>query len=287
MCKSGIILFYLLLCNLNIIFSQVAQNDLKVTYIANEGFLLETASNKILIDALFSEGYGAFQVPSKELTELIIAAETPFDSINLYLLTHYHKDHCDPELINKYLSKHKKVRFVTSKPSIVFIDGNCFGFIAKKKQFLMKTPELNQSISVDIDNIFVKACGMKHLSMYKNDIDLEELMFNVAYFFEVDGIRVFHSGDIEMNDYQNYLAENNKIDPVDIAFLYYNMLKNGNSDLEFIRKTLKPKHIVLMHVPLKKVDEIAEKTKELKNVFPNIYFFRNSMESTTIRLRKI
>lgn len=283
--RLAFIIFYLTICSLNTLFCQVKPNDLKITYIANEGFLLETINHKILIDALFSEGYGAFHVPDKDLNDKILKAESPFDNVSLYMLTHYHKDHCDPELINKYLSKHKTIPLVASMPSIVYIDGNCFGFIAKKEQFRVLTPKPNKTLSIRVGDIPVKAYAIKHLSMYKNDVDLEELMFNVAYQFEMDGIKIFHSGDIEMNTFKDFLSANrDKTYKVDIAFLYYNLFKAGKSDMELLIKKLQPKYIVLMHIPIKKMEEIAEKTELLKKTFPNILFFRNSMETANINL---
>ncbi len=271
--------------NLNITYSQASHNNLQITNIANEGFLLESSTHKVLIDALFSDGYGAFPVPPKEVTDKIMNSTAPFDNISLYLLTHYHKDHCDPILINEYLSKYKNIPFVTSKPSIVFIDGTCFGFIGKKKQFKIITPEINHSISETIQSIPVQVIGLKHLSFYRDSIDLEETMFNVSFLFEMDGIKIFHSGDIELNAIQDYISKNNKlVDSVDVAFLYYNLLKSGESDLDYILKTINPKYIVLMHIPPGKNEEWSKKAELLKKKFPNIMFFKNSMDSITVTI---
>jgi L-ascorbate metabolism protein UlaG (beta-lactamase superfamily) len=280
-----IIFVYWLGCSLNLSYAQVAHNNLKIINIGNEGFLLESTNHKLLVDALYTYGYELFAVPPKEITCKIMDAKAPFDSISLLLLTHYHKDHCDPVLINEYLSRYKNIPFVTNKPSIVFIDGNCFGFIGKKKQFRVMTPELNQSITETIHNIPVKAFGLKHLSFYRDSIDLEENMFNTSFLFDMDGIRIFHSGDIEMDAFYGYLAGNKKwTDPVDVAFLYYNLLNSGEQDLAYIVKMLNPKYIVLMHLPPRMYDEWMLKIIPLKKKFPNIILFKDPMDSTTICL---
>lgn len=281
--RSAALMIYLLLFDLGICFSQVANRDLKITYLANEGFLLASSKHKVLIDALFSNGYGAFAVPPKEVTDNIINAKAPFDSIDLYLLTHYHYDHCDPVLINQYLSRHKSIPFVTSKPSIVFIDGSCFGFNAKKKQFQVITPELNQSISKIINDVPVKVFGLKHLSYFRDSVDLEENMYNVSYLMDLDGIKIFHSGDIEKNAFQLYLKQNKKWkDQVDVAFLYKGLLESGEADLEFILNTLHPKYIVVMHVKPNEYEEWDIKVSKLKTKFPNILFLKKPMDSEII-----
>jgi L-ascorbate metabolism protein UlaG (beta-lactamase superfamily) len=283
-----IIFFYLLFYNLSSIYSQVPPNDLQITYISNEGFLLRSSTQKVLIDALFTNGYGLWSVPSKEVTSEIMDAKAPFDNINLYLLTHYHGDHCDPVLINDYLSKHKNIPFVASRPSIVFIDGSCFGFDLLKKQFNEMTPEVNQSISKTINNIPVKAFGLKHLSFYIDSIDVEENMFNVSFLFQMDGIKIFHSGDIMKNAFQDYLAKNNKwTDTIDVAFLCYVLFDSGASDLDYIKTTINPKYIVLTHIPPSKIVEWTAKVEQLKARFPNIIFFKNSMDSQTINIANI
>jgi L-ascorbate metabolism protein UlaG (beta-lactamase superfamily) len=191
-------------------------------------------------------------------------------------------------LINEYLSKHKNIPFVTSRPTIIFIDGTCFGFNLLKKQYYEITPEINQSISRTINNIPVKVFGLKHLSFYKDSIDVEENMFNVSFFFEIDGIKIFHSGDIMKNALQDYLASNKKwIDTIDVAFLYYGLFDSGASDLDYIMKTLNPKYIVLMHIPPNKIDEWTVKIEQLKTRFPNIMFFKNPMDSQTIDIANI
>ena len=283
-----ITIFNLTICNLIPIYSQVPHNNLKITYIANEGFLFTSSTKKVLIDALFTVGYGAFPVPSQETLSKIKDANAPFDSISLYMLTHYHKDHCDPVLVYDYLKKNKELPLVTNKPSIVFINGNCFDFILLKKQFNELTPEINQSISKTINNIPVKAFGIKHLSMYKNGIDMEENMFNSSYLFEMDGINVFHSGDIKITDFQDYILKNEKwTDKVDVACLYYDLFNSGVEDLNYILKTLNPKYIVIMHVPLKKIESTMLKIEELKNRYPNILFFKNSLDTEMINFTNI
>ena len=280
-----VILIYLIVGTISPVYSQIAHNNLQITNIANEGFLLTSSSKKVLIDALFTNGFGALAVPPKNILDEIMDAKAPFDSINLYLLTHYHFDHCDPVLIKNYLTKHKDIPFVTNKPAVVFIDGTCFGFIRLKKQFNVLTPEANQSISNTINNIPVKAFGFKHLSFYIDSINVEENMFNSSYLFEMDGIKIFHSGDIKKDAIQDYLAKNNKwTDTIDVAFLYFELFESGVPDLEYILNTLHPKHIIVMHVPLNLINEWAVKIDKLKETFPNITLFKNPMDSQTISI---
>lgn len=256
---------------------------MQVTYIANEGFMLKTIHHKVLIDALFSDGYGYFAHPTNDVTTKMQNATAPFDSIDLCFLTHYHKDHSDSKLIKEYLSKYPFVKLITTRPSLVFIDGEQFGFIKLKKQFCEITPEINKSISQTINNVFVKVLGLKHMSFYQDGYNLEEYMTNAGFYINMDGISVFHSGDTKMDNFKDYIAKSELWkDSVDIAFVYYELLNEGKTDLDFLRKTLNPKYIIVMHVPPNIYDEWAAKVRQLQQTFPNIILFKNILENKKI-----
>ena len=62
--------------------------QLKVTYIANEGFLISSANKKVLIDALFGSGYSHYLTPSEEIHKKMVNAQPPFNDVDLVLVIH-------------------------------------------------------------------------------------------------------------------------------------------------------------------------------------------------------
>jgi L-ascorbate metabolism protein UlaG (beta-lactamase superfamily) len=246
--------------------------------------MLKTLHHKILIDALFTYGYDYFTCPSNETTKQILSATAPFDSVDLCFLTHYHKDHSDSKLMREYLSKYPSIKLVTTRPSLVFIDGEQFGFIKLKKQFCEITPETNKSISKTINDIPVKILGLKHMSFFQDGYDLEEYMVNVGFYINLDGLRIFHSGDTKMDNLKDYVSANDSWkDPVDVAFVYYELLNDGKPALEYLVKTLNPKYIVVMHVPQSLYEDWSNKVGQLKPVFPNIILFKDVLEKQIIK----
>lgn len=258
---------------------------LDITYIANEGFLLQSDHHKVLIDALFDESYGVFAVPDKAVLQNIQQSVAPFDSIDALFLTHYHKDHCNPVLINQYLAKHPATPLVTSKPSLVFIDGDCFGFVTKQTQFREMTPAANQSVSKPVAGMAVTAYGLKHLTYLRNGIDLEQYMFNISFLIDMDGIKVFHSGDIMPDAFSRYLTLHKgwKLH-TDVAFLYYKMLEADPKELKLVLDVLRPRYIVPMHIPPAEIAQWQAKLPELKKQFPGIIFFGQPMEKETLTI---
>lgn len=281
--KIRILVIFLLISDIILIIPQSKPKELRITYIANEGFLLATSHKKVIVDALFSDGYGFFAVPSKTLIDSIEKAIPPFDNIDMYLLTHYHKDHCDPALLVNYLERQKNIPLVCSKPSLDFIESKAGISNVMKEQIIEETPLMNQSISSTLNGMPLKIFSLKHLSFYKNGVDIDSGMHNISFLLNMDGIRIFHSGDIMKNALQLYIDQNKKwTDSIDVAFLYYQLLDSGESDTDYVIKMLNPKYIVLMHIPPSFLAEWAKKIDQLKMKYPNIIFFKNSMDSQTL-----
>ena len=63
--KKSRVLSFVLMFLLNYLYIH-AQNTVEVTYIANEGFFLSGGNKNVLIDAMFSEDYNQFHVPSAD-----------------------------------------------------------------------------------------------------------------------------------------------------------------------------------------------------------------------------
>jgi L-ascorbate metabolism protein UlaG (beta-lactamase superfamily) len=180
------------------------------------------------------------------------------------------------------------VSFVASKPAISFINGVCYDFILLKKQFCELTPEVNRNVAANINGIQVKAFGLRHNAYYRNGIDMNESMLNVSFLFEMDGISIFHSGDIKTDALQGYLTYNSKwTDRIDVALLSYGLFESDEKDLDLIVSTLHPLYIVVMHVPAENIKTSEAKIEKLKSTFPDIVFLKNRMESKTLIIKEI
>ena len=264
-------------------FSFAQTKKLNVTLIANEGFLISSASKTVLIDALFSYGYNYFQIPDKNSIEDILNGKPPFDKINLNMITHGHGDHMDANLVDKFLQVRKDVPVICSGHTIDTLKKYLGATFSPGKNVYEVTPALNNSIQKDIDGIPVEAIALQHLSNMKNGVDMNAGSNNISFLFDMDGIKVFHSGDIMKNAFESYFAEGKKWErKCDIAFLFYGLFANGEADLDYILKILNPKAIVVTHVPPRKYDEWLKKCDELRKVLPGIYLFKDQMESKSI-----
>ena len=76
---------------------------LELRYIANEGVLLSSGNQKVLVDALFSKPHPDYNAPAKTTLKKILAGQPPFDNVTLVLVTHNHRDHFEASLAAKFL----------------------------------------------------------------------------------------------------------------------------------------------------------------------------------------
>lgn len=83
------------------------------------------------------------------------------------------------------------------------------------------TPEINKSTTQTIDGVTANALGLKQMSYIGDGVDIEKHMKNIGFYINMDGARIFHSGDIKMDNFEDYMAQSGKWkDPVDVALLY-------------------------------------------------------------------
>lgn len=246
--------------------------SLKITYIANEGFLIELSDKKILIDTLFTESSkwpGVYIVPSDQLLDKMETAKNPFNDLDLILATHNHWDHFNPQSVIRCL-KHNPNSFFISTPQAI-------DDMKKESEEFNKIRE--QVVGIDID-------WLSSTDMKINDIELKIIrthhsahhieIQNHVYLINFGGKRIFHEGDSD-GKIETYQQLNLKNEEIDIAFVHDWFLWKPQGQT-ILREYIRPKHIILMHTFKSEVDNVEKKVNELKNIFPETTFFKTSME---------
>ena len=68
--------------------SAVGDPPITITYTGNEGFLIQVADRKVLVDSLYREGVEGYVAPSRDEVEKREGGAPPFDGVTLALATH-------------------------------------------------------------------------------------------------------------------------------------------------------------------------------------------------------
>jgi ankyrin repeat protein len=264
------------------------KSEIKVTYIANMGVLISSASKNILIDALFDEGYDTYPTTPKNIVSKINKFEAPFNSIDLILVTHSDGDHFSAPMIAEYLSINKTVKVLCSNITSSALK-KCAGYNVDTSRVVGITPELFNSIDTLLNDIKVKVLRLRH-----GDRDGKEE--NVGFIVDMDGVIVFHSGD-SGSDVQRGLAVSviQEFDSIgiegmkiDLAILNRGFLWGSSaSGVQIIENYLKPKHIILTHFSENNKDDewepVDQTIKKNEGILPELTIFKWSMQNIIIR----
>jgi len=94
-------------------------STVRLTYIANEGFLIEVDNKKVLIDALFGEEPSSFcDNPTQKALEDMLKGKGEFEDIDLVAVTHKHRDHFYAPFVAGHLNANPAGRFISCGQSV-------------------------------------------------------------------------------------------------------------------------------------------------------------------------
>ena len=103
--------------------------DPAVTYIANEGFLIECGGASVLVDAIFTESWGTYATPLPEVLAAMRGAEGPFAKIKLVLITHSHPDHFRVDYVLEFMQHNERAALIAPGDATAATAGECKAFI--------------------------------------------------------------------------------------------------------------------------------------------------------------
>ncbi|MCB0278892.1 MAG: MBL fold metallo-hydrolase, partial [Calditrichaeota bacterium] len=218
----------------------VSQDSLEITYFANEGIVINTANQLIVIDGLFREGvdYGYEKVPASELSR-IETGRAPYNQKMLILVSHIHADHFDPQSVAAALLNNENARLYSSSQVI----SSVYSYLEKSqfsKRIIDITPQLYQSKKVDFSEFEIVFHRMRH--GYSKNYQIE----NIAHLINFKKISLLHIGDADMIPENFNRLKINK-DQQLVAFLpgWYMTNNQGNS---LIDQYINTKQLIAVHV---------------------------------------
>ena len=263
-----------------------SQKECKITYISNEGFLIEIEGAKVIIDALFDKINGDWcDSPSEEIIETMRKSERPFDNIDIIAITHKHSDHFNESIVvNHLLSNPKGIVLCPKQVGEILINNPSYEKF--KDRIISLTPKMFCDTTIMVSNIPIRILRLEHSHNMIDDsisgtkINKHQNIENVGYVFNIDGIKIFHCGDtnpLNMEEYSIFSLDKEEIDIAFLERLFYAFGEQGN---EVINKYIKPKNIIVMHINPNNMSLYADYFKEQKE----IKIFNKKMESTILNV---
>jgi len=163
------------------------------------------------------------------------------------------------------------------------------GLTADTSRIVGITPELCNSTDTLVDDINVKVLRLRHSG---RDGQNE----NLGFVIEIDGVKVFHSGDsggkfrqgaafTEIQEYDSIGIEEME---VDLAILNRSFLWNSDRPgLQILKDQMKPKHIILTHFSENNKqgewEPVDQAIKENEVILPEITVFKWQMQEIIVQ----
>jgi L-ascorbate metabolism protein UlaG (beta-lactamase superfamily) len=262
----------------------------KVTYIANEGFLIETRSGKILCDALFGgfEGNWCDQ-PSAETIEKMKNAEGLFQDIGVITVSHPHTDHFNPEILVAHVLHNPKVRvFCPRQVEEILAKNPAYEKI--KSNITAVTPPAGQDETVTDGALRIRILRLDHGPYFEVDektkerVNLHRNVENLAYVFETAGLRMLHTGDAGPSSGASLQGYGLTDKPLDLAFLDRTFCTAAG--LEIIEKYIRPDALVYMHIKPGDALKFRGCIDPARATAPPLFVFEKPMDSRVFSKRK-
>ncbi len=244
------------------------KSSVKVTYIANEGVLIETKSKRILIDGLHRKYRDAYAFPPDDLRNLLENARKPYDKVDLLLVSHLHGDHFHPASVGLHLQNNPKTVLASSGQIVGEIEKDFAGYKNIKPQIREIPHEWKKSSTENFGGIKVKFLGLRHGS------ERFKWIQNFGHLIEADGLKFLHIGDADMTA-ENFSVYKLNEENIDVAFIpfWFLLSENGRN---LVKEQFDPKHIVAVHVSPGDASEVSE---NLKKHYSDITVFTEILET--------
>ncbi len=230
-------------------------DGLRVTHVFNAGFLITVGDRRILIDALYA-GY------PEGILKPLVYNQPPFDGVDLVLATHEHHDHFSAELVGRYMKENPQTLFVSTRSAVdqlIALDGK----LRQRATAVELGP--GERAHFDITGIGLEALYISHGTPG---------IHNLGFIITVDGIKLFHTGDISpdhvtISYLQDYGLPGMQIDVAFVPDFWLTTEEYHAHPLEGIQ----PRYIIPMHFPLE------DPPQGIEDDFPNAFVFHDMMES--------
>lgn len=294
MINKLIIILIITLTSVQFCYSEdTLQDNVEITYITNEGFLIKVNDKIILIDALFGDKeYGFCDIPDTSQLELMKNAKEDFANIDLIAATHCHADHFYASFVVDHLKNNKHGKFISTEQSIAQIkEADNYNEIISDRLVEIIPDNLTFCDTI-INGIEITVYRLIHGPYYVNDpetgkrINRHRYIQNLGFLFNINGVKIFHCGDSNSDAILEYEYFRLDKEGIDIAFLGREfMWSNDCAGIEIIKNYIKPKHIVLMHLHHDQNKRFIDVANTMTEDFPSIKIFEKRMEIKTYNIQ--
>ncbi len=256
-----------------------------VTYVANEGFLIEAGGAKVLVDGLFGdERIDWCDSPDANLQERLAQARAPFDKIDLILITHWHVDHCVPSLVLRHLAADERPHVVAPAQVIARLR-EAKGWSEQLAERIHEIKlELFESATVELPKIVLEALRVRHCRYMIEDEDTGARrdkhagVENLAFAISLGPTTYLHIGDAILDQNREVF----EVEPFtsrrfSVVFLF----GPTPGSLEILRH-FQARDVVIMHLPPAGTPAFQPAARRMRTMLPGAVVFEKPLEARNL-----
>ncbi len=263
--------------------SQVAEGrpEIRVTYTICEGFVLELADKKVMIDVLTARRFLNRQSVPDQVVRQMESARFPFDDVDIILATHAHLDHFDPDLVVQHMEANTDVELVCPQQASDIL--SALGGLHRVKDRIHAVPyEPFQAVDLEVKGVRIRCLPLSHNAV--EEADPHPHIQNLAYLIQYAGRTVLHIGDNNLvatkKSYEQYRLHDESIDLAFLQSLFWDQ-EQFQQRRDMVTSWIHPNNIVLMH--LMHSQDLSDVSDEMKAAYPELTFFRSCLETRVYR----
>ncbi len=225
-----------------------------LTYIANEGFLITGADEKVLIDAAFTEGFGRLPTPSEDDLQKMRSAAPPFDDLTAILVTHRDPDHLDPAVVVQHLL-HDPGCVMIGPAQVAERVRGVPGYEEVKNR-VREVPRVPAPARHTVGGHTFLSVLLEHMG---GDGSAPPESHNVGHVFTVGGLKFLHTGDTGADDVEAFRRARLAEEKIDVAIVHWAFLSGAwVKPARTVFEELEPAAILLDHLRLQAPPELRD-----------------------------
>ena len=187
------------------------------------------------------------------------------------LFTHQHRDHFEADLALTYMKNNKNCNLIGPQ-QVVDQLSESEGYKEITERIHSITPPFGHSEHTNIHGIKLLVLRFQHSSYFVTDeqtgkeVDRHKNIHNLGFMINLGNYKILHIGDSFLQNIDEYKVYRLDREKIDIAFLLFDPAR-----IEAVKNYIKPKNIIMMHLP-----------KDKKMFFDLRDTYHSSLAPTTI-----
>ncbi len=261
----------LLLLLVGLLASEPDANAPSLTYLANEGVVLQSKGGLIFLDAFFGDGLPDYPVVPGALRDSMERGVGGFAGRAVALTTHPHRDHFNPAALTRYLGSNAEALAVGPAGIVARLDSVSPGLRARTREL---APTATKPATLEMGWARIQALAIPHGHTMRP-------VAHVAYVVALDGLTALHLGDTN-SDPESWPALGLPPGGVDLALVPFWYALDDERFASLLRVT-RARTVVLLHLPRTPDRSWDVAARELRRRYPQVEIPTRSGTGVSLR----